>query len=322
MKIEIAGLLILLLVSCENRRPQTSPQPTPKSQTISVSVPTFDREQAFRYLLSQTDFGPRNAGSKGHQDCLKFLKEEMNKYADVVTLQEFSHTLSSGERFQLTNVISSFNLKATDRILLTAHWDTRPWADEDRNPANRNKPILGANDGASGIAVLLEIARQVKRQPPSIGVDMIFFDGEDLGKHGDAEHYSTGSKYFARNKPEGFNPRFGINIDMIGDKELEITREPNSMEYAPDVVNLIFSTARLLNVYQFVDREGRQTYDDHIPLNEAKIRTADLIDFDYPDSSNRYWHTLEDTPDKCSASSLEAVGVVLLNIVYGNLSPL
>ncbi|MBI3579516.1 MAG: M28 family peptidase, partial [Ignavibacteriales bacterium] len=195
-------------------------------------------------------------------------------------------------------------------------WDTRLWADQDPNPANRNKPMLGANDGASGVAVLLEIARLLKQSPPQIGIDIVLFDGEDLGKTGNPESFSAGAKYFANNKAPGFHPRFGINLDMVGDKVLEIPREINSDRYAPDVMNVIYSTAKELNIPQFSNSIGEEIIDDHLPLNNIGIRTVDLIDFNYPDRSNKYWHTLADTPDKCSEESLAAVGQVLITVIY------
>lgn len=287
-----------------------------KHQQRNSNIPVFDGKSAFNYLRAQTNFGPRAPGSTEHERCLRYLQSELNKCAEAVNLQEFSYTRDKGKQFRLTNIIASFNLRATSRILLTAHWDTRLWADQDPNPSNRNKPMLGANDGASGVAVLLEIARLLRQNTPPLGIDIILFDGEDLGKTGNPESFSVGSKYFARNKPPGFNPRFGINVDMVGDKVLEIPREVNSNRYAPEVMNLIYSTARELNIYQFLDSPGEEIVDDHLPLNTIGIRTVDLIDFNYPDRSNKYWHTLADTPDKCSGESLAAVGQVLVNIIY------
>ena len=310
-------IFALVLLSCTKQQQQQSdPQPSPSTDQADITVPAFDGQSAFNFLTAQTDLGPRNPGSKGHAACLAYLRDELGKYAAAVTVQNFSGSDYKGKQYPLTNVVSSFNLQATDRILLSAHWDTRPWADEDPNPSKRNTPVPGANDGASGVAVLLEVARILKLHPPPIGVDIVLFDGEDMGKSGSLDTWCLGSKHFARTKAPGFNPRFAINIDMIGDKQLSIPREQQSDEYAPDVMNLIYSTARRLNLHQFADTPGRPTYDDHIPLNEAGIRAVDLIDFEYPDASNRYWHTTEDTPDKCSAESLEAVGTVLLHIVY------
>ncbi|MCI0706639.1 MAG: M28 family peptidase [Ignavibacteriae bacterium] len=309
-------LLALAAVSCTKQQEQSEPQPSPRIEEALVSVPEFDSQSAFKYLTTQTDFGPRNPGSQGHRACLTFLQTELSKYAEAVTVQNFSGADYKGKQYQLTNVVSSFNLQATDRILLTAHWDTRPWADEDANTAKHNTPVLGANDGASGVAVMLEIARVLKQQPPPIGVDIVLFDGEDIGKSGSLDTWCLGSKHFARTKATGFNPRFAINIDMIGDKMLAIPREEYSEQNVPDVVNMIFSIAGKLNLHQFADKRGSAVYDDHIPLNDVGIRAVDLIDFNYPDETNRYWHTTEDTPDKCSAESLGAVGKVLLYVIY------
>jgi len=281
----------------------------------------FDGKQAFQYLIAQTSFGPRNPGSIGHQQCLDYLTRELQQYADAVNQQKFTYPGYDGERLNLTNVIASFNLNAGSRILLCAHWDTRPRADEDKDLSKLNLPILGANDGASGVAVLLELARELKRNPPPIGVDIVLFDGEDYGKEGDINNFCLGSKYFAVNKPQGFNPLFGILLDMVGDKNLRIPKEGNSVEYAPDVVDMVWSAARELGVIQFVDEIGSTVYDDHRSLNFAGIKTIDLIDADLvgnhdTDPARRYWHTHQDTPDKCSAESLEAVGKVLVHIIY------
>lgn len=276
----------------------------------------FDGERAYHYLLRQTGFGPRGPGLAGHDRCLRFLQAELGKSAEIVRSQEFSYTLKTGKPLRLTNVIASFNAGATHRILLSAHWDTRLWADKDPNVKNHSTPIPGANDGASGVAVLLEIAQQLRARPPSIGVDLVLFDGEDVGTTGAPGSFCQGSRYFAKNKAENYQPRFGINIDMIGDRELTIYREQNSERLAPQILDQVFSAARQLKITQFVDSKGAEVSDDHLPLNEAGIPTINLIDFDYPDESNRFWHSLSDTPDKCSAASLEAVGTVLLNIIY------
>lgn len=313
---------LILLTGCD-RPKQSEPKQAPQQiLPVAADIPTFDADQAFRFLKAQVDFGPRNPNSSGHRECLAFLQNEMTEYADAVNLQEFSEVSTKGDRYLLTNIISSFNLQATKRILLTAHWDTRPWADQDPNRANHDKPILGANDGASGVAVLLEIARHLKESPSSIGVDIVFFDGEDFGVSGVQQSYCKGSQYFSRNKPQGFHPLFAINLDMIGDGSLQIYREQYSEKFAPDIVKLIFTTARELGLSQFVDAQGEAIYDDHYPLNEAGIRAVDLIDFNYPDESNKYWHTMSDTPDKCSKESLEAVGKLLLNIVYSRVANL
>jgi glutaminyl-peptide cyclotransferase len=276
----------------------------------------FDSTRAFGYLVRQTQFGPREPGSIGHDRCLKFLREELGKYADVVVPQTFSFSVPRWKSVQLTNILASFNTHATNRLFVSAHWDTRPWADQDPEKKNWTRPIIGANDGASGVAVILELARQLKQFPPTIGVDLLLFDGEDLGKSGFTDSYCIGAQYFAKNRPPGFTPRFGINVDMVGDRNLEIEREQNSERLVPDIQNLIFSTARRLMLPGFVDSPGQEIADDHMPLNDVGIPTVDLIDFKYPDASNKYWHTMADTPDKCSAQSLGAVGTLLLEIIY------
>lgn len=276
----------------------------------------FDEKRAYQYLVQQTNFGPRGPGLPGHDRCLQFMRTELGKFAENVQDQEFTYTTKTGKRLLLTNLIAAFNVQSKERILLSAHWDTRLWADQDANEKNRSKPIAGANDGASGVAVLLEIARQLKAHPPSLGVDLVFFDGEDVGITGTPGSFCQGSRFFARNKPTEYQPRFGINIDMIGDRELTIYREQNSERLARQVQDQIFAVAEKLNVTQFINSKGAEVSDDHLPLNEAGIPTVDLIDFDYPDETNRFWHTLSDTPDKCSATSLEAVGTVLLTFIY------
>jgi glutaminyl-peptide cyclotransferase len=287
----------------------------------AVRVPEFDPNRAFEYLVAQTDFGPRNPGSDGHQQCLQYLTLEMQKFAEIVNQQTFRHTGYDGRSYRMTNIIASFNPESTRRILLGAHWDTRPRAERDPDPRQRDEPILGANDGASGVAVLLEIARQMHYSPPPIGVDILLFDGEDYGREGDLDNYCLGSKYFARNMPAGYRPGFGIVIDMVGDREARFPKEGHSRQYAPGVVDLIWDTAQSLNLSQFEERMGAAIYDDHLPLNRAGIPTAliidsDLIGYDGDNVRRRYWHTTSDTPGQCSPESLDAVGRVLLDIIY------
>ena len=290
-------------------------EPSPPSTPRMISPP-FDGTRAFDFLLAQTSTGPRNVNSPGHQACLTYLQSTLTTLADRVRLQQFDQVGYHGELLHLSNVIATFDPGAASRILLCAHWDTRPRADRDPDRKKRDTPILGANDGASGVAVLLEIAEILKTTPPPVGVDIVLFDGEDYGREGDNDMYLLGSRYFASKKQPDYIPRFGILLDMIGDKDLEIPKEQSSVRYAPDVVQLIWDTARELGVEQFVDEQGEEIMDDHWPLNNAGIKTVDLIDFNYPDQTNRYWHTTQDTPDHCSAQSLQAVGSVLLHVIY------
>ena len=300
-------ILLIFILSCNFEK--KTEQKEVKPQAI-ISVPDFDENSAFEYLTKQVSFGPRVPNSKAHEECKNFLISEISKYADAVNVQNFTHNYL-GKTFKLSNIIASFNLISGFRILLCAHWDSRPYADEEKEPSKRIQPVPGANDGASGVAVLLEIARILKDNPPPIGIDIVFFDGEDLGIAGDLDNFCIGSKYFAKNKSVNYSPQFGILLDMVGDKDLQIFKERNSVEYAPDVVEYVWGIARELEISEFRDQVKYDVYDDHIPLNEAGIRTIDIIDFDYP-----YWHTTEDTPDKCSPQSLKKVGSVILNLIY------
>ncbi|MFA6456887.1 MAG: M28 family peptidase [Bacteroidota bacterium] len=283
---------------------------------MKKQYPAFDGEKAFSALKTQTAFGPRNPNSEGHKQCLYYLEKELRQYADNVTLQQFSHK-GYNETLFLTNVFAQFNPTAQQRLLLVAHWDTRPRAEEDADPAKRNLPIVGANDGASGVAVLLELARIMKSTPPSIGVDILLTDGEDYGDSRNDRNndlYFLGAKHFANTKSPSYNPQFGILLDMVGDRDLQIPLEQNSMQFAPQLMDIIWSTAEEVLATQFVRIPGEAISDDHLALNEAGIPTIDIIDFQYP-----YWHTHQDTPDKCSPESLEAVGKVLSAVIYTKL---
>ena len=273
----------------------------------------FNARRAFQDLVKQVSFGPRNPNSTGHQKCLRFLHNQFKQQADTVILQNFDwYDALRGKTLHLTNVIARFQPQKSRRIFLAAHWDTRPFADNDK-PQNKDKPIPGANDGASGVAVLLEIARVLRQNPPAnVGVDLILFDGEDYGRQGHLDEYFLGSRYFAKNYQRlKFNHEFGILIDMIGDADLTIKREGYSVKNLPWLVDRVWKTAQNMGYYEFSDQFLGYVDDDHVPLLQAGIPCINIIDFEYP-----YWHTLEDTPDKCSPQSLNVVGQVLLEVIY------
>ncbi len=299
----IVSLLVTLLglAACQD---------LPEEQKLFV--PEFDAQRAYALLQKQVDFGPRVPGTPAHAQCLQFLEDSLKAYADGVQRQSFDYTIhKTGETVRLTNLISSFGAAPGPRILLAAHWDSRPWADQDPDTANHNRPIPGANDGASGVAVLLEIARILKQNPPPVGVDIVLFDGEDLGSEGYPDTYAAGAKYFAQNKSVNYAPYLGILLDMIGDRDLQIYKEVNSVRYAPAVVDLVWNYAARLGIANFYNTARHEVTDDHLPLLKVGIPIIDLIDFDYP-----YWHTMHDTPDKCSPESLEKVGRVVLAVIY------
>jgi Zn-dependent M28 family amino/carboxypeptidase len=272
--------------------------------------PVFDGDSAFRFLTEQCEIGPRYPGSRGHKELRRYLVRKLRSYGANVSAQAFDAVLTSGDTLHLANIIANYNTGSPRRILLGAHYDTRPYADRDPDPANRDKPIIGANDGASGVAVLLETARLLGGSSPPVGVDLVFFDGEDYGREGVQEDYILGSSHFASNMRE-YSPGAVVIVDMIGEKDLRIKKERFSARYSGTLLEEIFSIAALLEIEAFVDEQGPSILDDHIPFINRGIPAVNLIDFDYP-----YWHTLEDTPDKCSAESLEAVGRVIIHYIW------
>lgn len=274
--------------------------------------PEFDADAAFANLVHQCNFGPRNPGSQGAQACLEWFKTELGKLADEVWLQPFQAVEAlTGEERSLTNVIASFPGQGGFPLMLCAHWDTRAHADLDPDPDNRKTPISGANDGASGVAVLLEIARIASLYPPPRDLLIVLFDGEDMGRSHYPEEFALGSRYWASH-PLPLIPTEAILLDMIGDADLEIPIEQFSEKYASSLRGYLWELADNLGLDAFPDRLGPAVQDDHLPLQRIGIRAVDLIDFDY-----QYWHTIADTPDKCSVESLHQVGVLLIAFIYG-----
>jgi len=288
--------------------------------TTIQTKPDFDATNAYNQIEKQLSFGPRNPGSPGHQQTLNYLNNELKRYADIVYLQEFSYP-GYNEQLKLTNIVAQFNPNSTNRIFICAHWDTRPRAEQDKNESNRELPILGANDGGSGVGVILELARLLKNNPVNYGVDLILFDGEDYGKEGDMNNYLLGAKYFSANKPADYQPHFGILLDLVGDKEAEFRMEGASLKYAGDVVEMIWNVASSLNATAFRKIESSDIYDDHIALNMAGLKTINIVDSDLigADSANErrnYWHTQNDTMENISKETLEQVGEVLTHLIY------
>jgi hypothetical protein len=281
--------------------------------TVSVgcrgnSVPEFNGERAFKDLNAQMVIGNRIPGTEAHRECKAFLLKELKSNADSVEEQRF--TVRQGSKtILMSNLIARFNPSATRKILLCAHWDTRPFSDQALTPEQKKLPVPGANDAASGVAVLTELARLFKSKAPAVGVVIVLFDGEDYGKN-DA-NMLLGSKYFAKNH-SGERYDGAVLLDMIGDKDLQIFREQNSEDNAKWLNDRIWKIASDLGYSNsFKDQIKYSMLDDHIPLQEAGIPAVDLIDFDYA-----YWHTPDDTTDKCSARSLKMVGEVISHLVY------
>ena len=271
----------------------------------------FDRDRAWAHLIAQVDAGPRVPNMPGHATIREYLLRELGALSDRVDTQDFVWEVR-GTPLSMTNPYALFGPDVPNKVLVTAHWDTRPQADQDPNPANRQTPIPGANDGASGVAILLEVARVLRAVPPRVGVIVMLLDGEDYGPGVDAMF--LGSRYLARNiVPE--RPAWGILLDMVGDRDLHIPREGYSQQFAPAVNDRVWRAAAELGRTEFENTTGMPILDDHVPLAEAGLPMIDLIDFSFG-PGHSWWHTLEDTPDKCSAASLEAVGQVVLRTIY------
>ena len=278
----------------------------------SQTIPEFDQERAFAHLVKQCDFGGRVPGTTPHIQCRDYLVETLRKYADQVKLQPFQETIKNAKSpVTCYNIIANFHHSKSNRILLCAHWDTRPWADRDANPENHTKPVIGASDGASGVAVLLEIARLISLYTPNYGVDIVFFDAEDFGNYGNNESWALGSKKFAQNLKRKYHPQFAILLDLIGDADQQIYIEHNSYQYAREIVDMVWNRAQNLGVVEFIPELRHDVYDDHLNLLGVGIQCIDIIDFDYP-----HWHTTGDIPENCSPRSLGNVGKVLVDILY------
>jgi hypothetical protein len=272
----------------------------------------FDGAKAFTRIEQQLAFGPRVPGTPGHAAMASWLDSLARAGADSVVVQRWWHVTARGDSIPQVNVIARFNPSATDRILYLAHWDTRPRTD---GPGVRDTSGLvpGANDAGSGVAVLLGVMDALQKQRPTIGVDLLFVDGEDYGHFGSppGPDVLIGSRYYARNPVTTDKPRFAVLFDMVGDKNLRIPIEGYSQIAAPAVVDLVWGTAQQMGYgHIFVRSTEQQITDDHVPLIDAGIRAIDVIDFTYPP-----WHTKDDTIDKVSAESLGAVGNVAVGVI-------
>lgn len=281
--------------------------------TIHSEETVFNSQRAFEILKSICAFGPRVPGTQGHNKTLQYLTTEMKKLGYVVYHQQFDvQPVLLKKRVTLTNIIAYTDLPTTDTVIaLSSHWDTRPIAERDPNPSLRNIPILGANDGASGNAVMLEVARIAQNKGFARNLVLIFFDGEDLGTTQRLDEYCLGSRYLSRNMPEFLSFDFGINLDMVGDKDLEFRIEPFSYESAPKIVEEIWSIGEKKYPAHFSRAFWNKIIDDHYPFVTQGKPYIDIIDFDY-----EWWHTQQDTPEQCSERSLRVIGETIVKYLF------
>lgn len=318
--------LLVFATSCKTNDSKTNDN-AGDTETV-VNVPDFNADNAYGYVQAQVNFGPRVPNTEAHKACGDYLAGKLEEYGAVVTNQYADLTAFDGTILKARNIIGSYSPEKKKRVLLYAHWDTRPWADNDPDPANHRKPVLGANDGASGVGVLLEIARLINQQTPALGIDIIFFDAEDYGvpqfHNGPSPEnsWALGSQYWSRfPHVDGYNARFGILLDMVGGKGATFYKERFSVQYASSVVKKIWGKARELGYNQyFVDELGTYITDDHLYVNTiAKIPSADIIPHEpYNERSNfgDFWHTVNDTMDNIDRATLKAVGQTVMEVIY------
>ena len=312
----LAALLVLgisLTTSCETKKQPTAVIEQEAPAVATINAPEFNPDSAYAYIAKQVSFGPRVPNTAAHQACGDYLIAKLKSQGARVEVQSFQSTAYDGKVLKLRNIVGSYNTGAANRILLAAHWDTRPFADKDA--ANPTKPADGANDGASGVGVLLELARVLNtaRNNPGIGVDIIFFDGEDYGDaNGTEETWCLGSQYWAKNKHQnGYRANFGILLDMVGAKGAKFAQEAYSKQFAPQVVNNVWKTASQLGFSDyFIYTENGAITDDHVYMTRGGVPSIDIIEYDptSPDGTfGKYHHRHTDNMSIIDKNTLKAV---------------
>ena len=281
-----------------------------ESEDKSTEKWSFNADSAYRNVSRQVEFGPRIPGTASHKATADWLSSELKRYGWSVTEQHSTVKAFDGSQLPLRNIFAQINPEATDRTLLLAHYDTRPWADEDPDPAKRQQPIDGANDGGSGTGVLLEIARQLGMSAPTVGVDILLVDCEDYGTSGDEESWALGAGYFAAHPPiEGYQPARAILLDMVGGKDGVFPAEYYSRQAAADIDDAIRLAARRIGEGErFPGVYGGAVTDDHVKLIERGIPAVDIIEYRAEGGFNPTWHTTSDTLDNIDRETLGAVG--------------
>lgn len=323
---KIALFLLLIFLVAGIYAVYKSLKPTSETSLDSVvelvDTPVFDADSSFNFVKKQVDFGPRVPGSAAHKACRDWFVQQLKRYGWSVQIQEFKETSYAGKPLTGYNIIAQFQPQLAKRILLAAHWDARPFADKDS--VRTNEPIDAASDGASGPGVLLEVARAISKSAnkPKVGVDIIFFDLEDLGSTDDVtgNSWALGSQYWSKNiKPDGYRPYYGILLDMVGAKGATFPLEGSSMQYAPGIVRSVWNAAADLgyNNY-FIQEPGAGITDDHTAVNEiAKIQMIDIVDLkNGNDVFPTYHHTHRDNLEIIDKQTLKAVGQTLLQVLY------
>ena len=324
-----APILMLTLtgaVACGSSKKTDDTQAVEKKTVIKA--PAFDADSAFAYVKAQTDFGPRVPNTQAHKDCGEYLAQQLEKFGAKVYNQYADLKAWDGTILKARNIIGAYNPESKKRVMLCAHWDSRPYADYDADEKNHKKPIDGANDGASGVGVLLEIARQIQKEAPGIGIDIIFFDAEDYGTpewHRGSHKlhdWCLGSQYWSRTPHvKDYFARYGILLDMVGGKGSAFYYEPYSYRTARKEVNKIWKKAHELGYGNyFIMEEGSEVTDDHVYVNQlARIPCVDIINYAPTCENSSFgptWHTVNDNISNIDRNTLKAVGQTVMDVIY------
>ncbi|MEM1000605.1 MAG: M28 family peptidase [Bacteroidota bacterium] len=312
----------LLIAACGDNKTTTGGSkgepPSPQVKFVPVA-PDFNADSAYAFIEAQLAFGPRVPNTKEHQACAAWIKEKFASYGGQVIMQNAILKAWDGTPLDATNIIGIFNPQAGRRVLVSAHWDSRPFADKD--PDNPNVPVPAANDGASGVAVILEIARQITQKAPTIGVDFILWDAEDYGQYSDNTSWCLGSQYWSRNPHQaGYNPKYGINLDMVGAKDAHFLKDGWSLQYARPQVDMVWNTAHNLGYGAFFPLAEKDiaSIDDHYYVQEiAGIPMVEIIDRDINTGEFfPHWHTVKDDITSIDKATLKATGQVVMEVLY------
>ncbi len=320
----------VLLAGCNGGSGKGSKATVSSIDYAKVETPTFDADSAYAFVAAQVACGHRTPGSEGQRRCADYLAQQMRRWCDTVIVQDFPAVLWDGTEVRGKNIIATVNAREgapeIGRVLLAAHWDSRMWADHDPDKANHHKPFDGANDGASGVGVLMEMARAISSCPLSVAVDFVFFDVEDQGTPDWAEDHvedswCKGSQYWSRNPHVPFYKAiYGVLLDMVGTQEPRYTKEQISRNYASGILNKIWNVAESIGYGKmFVNRDTDPILDDHYYVNRmASIPMIDIVQNSPGCSFFKHWHTMGDNMEHVDRNSLKATGMVLLKTLYGD----
>lgn len=319
---------VVVVIACSCISCKSSRKSATEPDTVALVGPTFNADSAYAFCAKQCSFGPRLMNTEAHDKCGEWIMKQFAGYGMKVETQDAELKAWDGTMLRSRNIWARFRPEQTTRVLLCAHWDCRPWADNDPDSTNWRKPVMGANDGASGVAVMLELARVISSDSTlNIGVDFVCFDAEDYGvpqwssAPDSQDSWALGAQYWAEHQPQGYEARYGVLLDMVGGEGARFYQESVSKQYASEIVNKVWHTASQIGYGSYFPmQEGGMITDDHVPVNEkAGIACIDIIPF-YPDcqqsSFGPTWHTINDTMEHIDRATLKAVGQTMVQILY------